>query len=225
MPSPVAHSSKLQRPIVVTGTGTGVGKTFVSAEWLALLVARGERCLGLKPIETGFQDPATSDAATLAHAAGHSLIAPYFAAPQPESPHRAARSLRTPIDVNAVAEWVATQVTRWNPDVVLVETAGGLFSPLSQTALNVDIVRALEPCTFVLVAADRLGALHDVLSAVTAARSVHRTPDLICMNLHDDATALRLDNAAELRRIVANVPVIQAPLLRFQGAAELAALL
>jgi hypothetical protein len=65
--------------------------------------------------------------------------------------------------------------------------------------------------------------LHDVLCAVTAARAVHRAPDLICMNLQDDAATV-LQNAAELRRFVAIPPVIQAPLVRFSTPASVGAL-
>lgn len=211
------------RRIVVTGTGTAVGKTFVSVEILRTLSSLGLSCSGLKPIETGYTHPADSDAAALAGAAGHTLVTPYFTSPNAESPHRAARGRGTTIAVPAVASWVADKVITARWDAVLVETAGGLFSPLSESTSNLDIVRALEPCTFVLIAPDRLGALHDVLCAVTAARAVHRAPDLICMNLQDDA-ALPLENFAELRRFVACPPVIQAPLVRFSTQDVVAAL-
>lgn len=222
--TPAASQAGDPRPIVVTGTGTAVGKTFVSVEVLTWLSSQRFRCLGLKPVETGFLDPTRSDAAALARAAGHALVTPHFTAPQPESPHRAARSLRTPIDVRAIAGWVANQRAITRPDAVVVETAGGLFSPLGDTAVNLDLVRALEPCNFVLVVADRLGALHDALSAVTAARAVHRAPDLICMNVQDDA-ALQLGNTSELRRLLTDLAVIQAPLARSATSAELRALL
>lgn len=200
--------------LVVTGTGTGVGKTFVSAELLSLFAATSRRCLGLKPVETGFVDPNVSDAERLARAAGHALTAPRFTSHRAESAHRAARFSNTQIEVGELAEWVSQQQRAARAETVLVETAGGLFSPLAEASFNIDLVRALEPCTFVLVAADRLGALHDVLSAVTASKAVHRAPDVVCMNLQDDA-ALSLENAPELRRFVATIPVIQAPLLRF----------
>jgi len=196
---------------VITGTGTGVGKTFVAAQVLELLRKRGHRCLGLKPIETGYVDAAASDAAALAHAAGHHLLPPLFSSPNAESPHRAARSLGAQLTPDAVRDWVTAHTAAALPDVVLIETAGGLFSPLSDSILNIDVVRALEPCTFVLVAPDRLGGLHDVLCGVTAATAVHRAPDVVCTNLHD-ATAASLENASELRRFTGLPPVFQAPL-------------
>lgn len=204
-------SPSAPRRIVITGTGTGIGKTFVAAQLLELLRSAGLRCLGLKPLETGYVDPHESDAATLAQAAAHALVPPLLTCADPISPHRAARSLGAPITPGAVRDWVTAHIAAAPPDVALIETAGGLFSPVDDCALNIDVVRALEPCTFVLVAPDRLGGLHDVLCGVTAARAVFRAPDAVCMNLQEPAAA-SLENTLELRRF-ANLPrLFQAPL-------------
>lgn len=212
-----ALSSSLR--IVITGTGTGVGKTFVSTELLAILTEAGVKCLGLKPIETGFTEPERSDAEALARGARHPRLTPAFTSPVPESPHRAARRAGVALDAQKVADWVALQTAAAAPDAVVVESAGGLFTPVGETVLNVDLVRALEPCTFVLVVPDRLGALNDVLCSVTAARAVHRAPDLLCMNLLDEGS-VGLENTRELSRLGTLPPVIQAPLLRFNAAQD-----
>jgi hypothetical protein len=59
-------------------------------------------------------------------------------------------------------------------------------------------VRALEPCLFILVAADRLGTLHDVTAALYAATARHRAPDLVVLNQRIPNS---LENAAELVRL------------------------
>lgn len=197
--------------LVVAGTGTEVGKTFVSRQLLCGLNTTGRRCLGLKPVETGFVDPATSDARALADAAGHELVPPYFTSRRAESPHRAARTESRAISVSAAADWVRGERYRVGPEVLLVETAGGLFTPLGHHEVNLDLVSALEPCVFVLVAPDRLGVLHDVRAAVLAARAVHRAPDVIWLNPRDPDAAV-LGNAHELRCLPDLPPVIDGSL-------------
>jgi dethiobiotin synthetase len=61
---------------------------------------------------------------------------------------------------------------RAKADVTVVELAGGLFTPLSNRLVNADILSALQPDTSLLVAPDRLGVLHEVLSTFRAARAV-----------------------------------------------------
>lgn len=190
------------RPLVITGTGTDVGKTYVSERLLAHLRSTGTRPLGLKPVETGYA-PATSDARALALAAGHALIVPAFTAAEPLSPHRAARRLGTRLSVAQLATWVRSH-TATTHEPCVVETAGGLFSPLNEHQTMLDLVRALEPCFFLLVAADRLGTLHDIGAALHAARALHRVPDLVLLNPKHPND---LENAAELARIAPHQPI------------------
>lgn len=197
--------------LVIVGTGTEVGKTFVSQRLLRKLTSVGRSCLGLKPVETGFVNPLGSDAQGLADAAGHDVVSPYFTSRRAESPHRAARADGKQISASAAAAWVCHHRDRVLPEVLVVETAGGLFTPLGHLEVNLDLVRALEPCVFVLVAPDRLGVLHDVRATVTAARATHRAPDVIWLNPRDpDASSL--GNAHELQTLPDLPPVIDGSL-------------
>lgn len=206
--------------IVVAGTGTGVGKSFLSLQLLRALNQLKPGVLGLKPIETGFTDPANSDAGLLANAAGHALVTPYFTSPIPQSPHRVARLAGVDLNGKQVRSWVDTQVELCAPWVHVVELAGGLFTPISETETNLDVVRALEPCRFVLVVHDRLGALHDALCAISAARAGHRSPDAVCLNLQDPA-AEDLENAVELSRQRGVPAIYRTPLNQFASAQAL----
>jgi dethiobiotin synthetase len=221
---PALPAATATLPIVVAGTGTGVGKTYVSRDILATLRLGGRRCLGLKPIETGFVDPEVSDAYGLAASAGHAGITPCFTSPRPESPHRVARAAGAELTAHRLATWVHTRIAEHDPELVLVETAGGLFTPLSATETNLDLVRALEPCLFVLVAADRLGVLHDVLCATKAASASFRAPDLIYLNAIDPSFA-SLDNADELCRLLPATAVLKCPASRPVTPSDLLALL
>ena len=57
-------------------------------------------------------------------------------------------------------------------EVVVIETAGGLFSPLSDSLTNLDLVRQLAPRSFLIVAPDRLGVLHDLRACLIAMRTL-----------------------------------------------------
>lgn len=146
--------------VLLVGTGTDVGKTHVTCALAALARARGQRVLSYKPLATGVRrGEVCEDAALHARATAGPYVPPTFAYERPISPHLAAREEGRPIDLAAIvacADGLSRDVT------LLVETAGGLFSPLDETRTMADLVLALAPDAVVLVAADRLGVLHEV---------------------------------------------------------------
>jgi len=92
-------------------------------------------------------------------------------------------------------------------DVLIVEGAGGLFSPLSDDRLNIDLYQQLVPLCdpdepeLVLVAANRLGVIHDVIAVCTAAAQRGVAVDrlyLSSVSQSDDQS--RQSNAAQIRR-------------------------
>ena len=98
--------------IIILGTGTGIGKTYVSRE-LTLQLGRREQCLSaiaIKPLETGVPSGASdSDASVLAAASSPqnpSPTPPLYVLPTPCSPHLSARRASQTIDVQRVADWV-----------------------------------------------------------------------------------------------------------------------
>jgi dethiobiotin synthetase len=123
-----------------------------------------------------------------------------FQFPAPVSPHLAAREAATPIDPTAVIAFVDT--FRASADVVVVELAGGLFTPLADDYSNADLLRELSPNTTVLVAPDRLGVLHDVTAAFRAAATVPAAIHLAVLLSPANTDASTGRNAAELFRIL-----------------------
>lgn len=145
--------------VAVVGTGTEVGKTYVTCALARRLVADGRRCRALKPIESGLGTGGRArDAEALAAAAGHEVVAPRFGFERPVSPHLEARRVGVAVTREAVVSWVEEH----EGGITLVETAGGLLSPLGPDATNLDLVGWLAAEVVVLVAPDRLGVLHDV---------------------------------------------------------------
>lgn len=183
--------------IGIAGTGTDVGKTHLGVQLAARLLQTGLRVLALKPVETGYGDASRSDAARLALGAGHALEVPWFTAPEPVAPMRAAALRSETLELAGAADWVAQLESRYEPQVTLIEGAGGLFSPLNEVETNLDLLRRLQVDAWLLIAGHRLGVLHDVLAAVSAARRVWCLPTAVIVN---DPAGGAAENVVDLRR-------------------------
>jgi dethiobiotin synthetase len=160
------------RLIVVTGTGTGIGKTHLGEALLLAAARQGMRIAALKPVESGVghaADP-TSDGARLARAASFHVKHERYLFADPVSPHLAARRAGTVLTLPMLTAPVAA--ARALADAVLLELPGGLFTPLAPGLLNADVAREVRSDLLLLVAPDRLGVLHDLVAATIAARAV-----------------------------------------------------
>jgi dethiobiotin synthetase len=158
------------RGLFVTGTDTDVGKTAVAAAILRQLRAAGQVVGAYKPVASGAA-AAGGDAAALWEAAGRPLsleaVCPQaFAAAI--APHRAARAEGRVVDERLLR--AGFEPWRAAGGIVVVEGAGGLFSPLGDATLNVDLARGLG-LPLVIVDAARLGAIGRSLALVRAARA------------------------------------------------------
>jgi dethiobiotin synthetase len=178
------------RRIVLLGTGTGVGKTFVATRLVRELGA-----LGLKPVETGCDHGRAADAEALGG------VPPLHAFEEPLSPHLAARRARRQLEARELVAWVHENALRAASDMVIIETAGGVLTPLSETESNLDLARLLEPALLVLIAPDALGVLHDVRAATVAMDALHRRPDHVVLTLSRPRDASTGTNSAELERL------------------------
>ncbi len=197
MPSPL---------ILVTGTGTEIGKTHTS---VALLLRWGttSRVCGVKPIETGIATGVEGDDARRLREASTFHVKHWIGLTfeAPVSPHLAARAVGARIDATPIVDAVAS--VREQAEGVLVELAGGLFSPLAPGLSNADLALRVQPSAIVLVAPDRLGVLHDLGAATRAARAcgLHIAGIILTAPAHADASTGR--NAAEVS-LVTDVPVL-----------------
>ena len=183
--------------VVILGTGTDVGKTYVTA-----CLARGLRelapVLALKPIESGVEKGRSGDAGLIAEAAGHAPVLSPWRFARGVSPHLAAREAGVAIDVAQVASWVGEEERRAGSPTTLVELAGGAFSPLADGVGNVDLALALQPALWLLVAPDALGVLHDVVATL---RASPRAPDAVVLSAARVEDQSSGSNAAELTRL------------------------
>jgi dethiobiotin synthetase len=189
----------MTRRLIVLGTGTHVGKTHVTCALARSLRALGGQLLAVKPVETGYR-AASSDALALADAAGHPLVPPFRAYAEPISPHLAARRAHDSIAAADIKQWLSTLYDA-TLHYVIVETAGGALSPLGPLETNAELARELGPAAIVLVAADRLGVLHDVTAVLSALEARGVQVDHVVLSQVPPADASTGDNAAELERL------------------------
>jgi dethiobiotin synthetase len=160
------------RLIVVTGTGTGIGKTHFAEALLLAWQRLDRRVTGLKPVESGVGDGdvSTSDASRLARASSFHVKHRTTAFVEPVSPHLAARHQGLTLDAGLFV--APATAARAEADGVVLELPGGLFTPLAPGLLNAHVAAALRPDALLLVAPDRLGVLHDIGASVRAAQAM-----------------------------------------------------
>lgn len=210
----------LPRRWVVLGAGTGVGKTFVAAGLARALARAGDAVAAVKPIESGLAPqtgeggaPQGSDARELERASfhvKHPSRHPLFGFVAPVTPALAARREGQRIDLAALQPWLAELAGKDGAAVVevVVETAGGVFSPLSEAETNLDLALRLEPALWVLVASDRLGVLHELGATLRAMAASARLPDWIVLSAPAETDASTGTNADELAALGLGVPIV-----------------
>jgi dethiobiotin synthetase len=158
-----------------TGTGTGVGKTYVAGLVARALRESGKRVGVYKPVASGCElrdgRLVSPDALALWTAAGQpgtldSVCPQLFAAPL--APHLAARAEGR--RVNAPQLRSGIEYCRTTSDFVLVEGVGGLMSPLSADDYNAALAEEFG-YPLIVVAANELGVINATLQTLITART------------------------------------------------------
>jgi len=155
----------------VTGTGTGVGKTVVTAAVAALAAARGSRVAVVKPAQTGVAADEPGDLDDVRRLAGVIDLHEHARFPDPLSPAAAARRAGlSPLDL-LTSERLVRELADTR-DLVLVEGAGGLLVRYDDEGATIaDLARDLA--ADVLVTVDpALGTLNH--TALTLEAMAHR---------------------------------------------------
>jgi dethiobiotin synthetase len=201
----VSEGTRPRRLVVVAGTGTEVGKTWVAAHVLRDLAATGVRVAARKPAQSFAPGDAETDAHVLAAATGEDRadVCPHHRWYEvPMAPPMAAEAMGRP--PFSIAELVSETVwpgagTGAPVDVGLVESAGGVRSPLAADGDSVALVESLQPDTVVLVADAGLGTINAVrLSMEALDRGAHVAGLLVHLNRYDGRDELHRANHAWL---------------------------
>lgn len=209
------------RELFIVGTDTGVGKTFIGGAVAAALGERGWRVGVMKPVESGCVtvDGALlpADAAHLRAAAGCSaplsVVCPYALA-EPIAPALAAERAGVRIELARIRRCLVQ--LRAEHEVLLVEAAGGLLTPLTGRLTMRDLGVALG-LPVLVVARNVLGAINHTALTVEAARSAGLEVVGVVLNGVEPAEGLAAEtNPAALRRwggapLLATVPHVPTP--------------
>ncbi len=169
--------SRTMPGLFLTGTDTGVGKTWFTAAIAEFLRRQGRRPGVIKPVATGSDNPYAedTDAAIALRAAGWPLEPEYvdLANPvrflAPAAPTVAARAEGKTCDWPVLVAAVRRSIAGWaerGADVLLVEGAGGVCCPLAEGGFTMlELIREIDFPTLI-VARKSLGTLNHSISAV-----------------------------------------------------------
>lgn len=188
--------------LVVSGTGTGIGKTIVTAAITSLAMAQGRRVCVVKPAQTGVATAEPGDLAEVAALTGCTDTHEFYRFPDPLAPEAAARhaGLAYPdrdLMVTRINELAQTR------ELVLVEGAGGLLVRFDDAGTTLADIASDLGAPVLVVADPALGTLnHTALTLEALQRrgvdcagvvlgSWPQEPDLAC-----------LSNLVDLPRIV-----------------------
>jgi dethiobiotin synthetase len=190
-----------RRLLVVVGTGTDVGKTWVSARLLTTLREAGVTVAARKPVQSfdADHDPDALDSAVLGRASGeHSetvcLTSRWYevAMAPPMAADVLGRARPTMAELTRELRWPTPPV-----DVGLVETAGGVRSPLADDGDAVTLVERLEPDVVLLVAGAELGTINEIRLSSDALPE--RIGVVVVLNRYDRHNDLHVRNRNWLR--------------------------
>lgn len=188
--------------IFVTGTDTGIGKTVVSAALISAFRSVENVCYW-KPIQTGIEeDNDTQTVRDLANCSYEEIHDHGFRLEKPLSPHLSARLAKTKITIEKTLEFTANTDKEkfW-----IVEGAGGVFVPLNENELMIDLMMVLK-LPVLVVARSGLGTINHTLLTIESLR--HRDLEIFGVVLNGEPN-LENKNAIEYYgnvKVLAEIP-------------------
>jgi dethiobiotin synthetase len=200
------NSAIMARVIFVTGTDTGVGKTAVTALLLAHAQAENIKVRALKPFSTG----GVADENLLFVLQRSAFQTNFFHYAEPIAPRSAARLHATRV---SLAEALAPILPhRDDCDLLLVEGAGGLLTPLGDAFSAAELISALS-AESIIVAPNRLGVLNHTLLTAEALQRRSISGIRIALVEQGSPDQSHKTNLPDLRELLKSVPVVAIPYL------------
>jgi dethiobiotin synthetase len=148
-----------KQPIFITGIGTGIGKTVISA-----IVTEKLKADYWKPVQAGDLD--TSDTIKVKSLVSNNISRFHpeaYRLTQPYSPHKAAAMDKVVIDIQNI-------ILPETDNQLVIEGAGGLMVPLNDNTLMVDVIKKLN-AKVLLVSQNYLGSINHTLLSLHALKS------------------------------------------------------
>ncbi len=185
--------------LTILGTDTEVGKTYVACRIIESLVRDGVAVGAYKPVASGAPSLEQSDGFKLWQASSHrgslSEVTPqHFTAPF--APPIAAELENKQVSDKAIMDGALDWASRC--EILILEGAGGLMSPISWTMTNASLALELH-FPVVLVSENRLGVVNQVLTTLVAARSIGLN---VCSIVLNDLHPITKDSASSNERLL-----------------------
>jgi dethiobiotin synthetase len=149
------------KPIFITGIGTGVGKTVISA-----IVTEALQADYWKPIQAGFEDGTDRETVQSLLSNSKTVIHPEsYKLSLPASPHISARQENIIISIDKIVEDFNHIQATSAANYIVIEGAGGLLVPINDNQFILDLIKALDAYV-ILVSQNYLGSInHSLLTA------------------------------------------------------------
>lgn len=199
----------MEKGYFITGTDTNAGKTWATIALMRYFKRQGKTVAGIKPVASGcsIQDGRLKNADALLIQENASLQIDYdlinpYAYELPVSPHIA--GINNPVNLATIFE--KFNVLKELAEIVLVEGAGGWYSPLNDCEDNSDLAKSLA-LPVIIVVAIRLGCINH-------AKLTHRAiqhSDIPCAGwiaVCLDPDMLKLDENIQTIKTALNVPLL-----------------
>ena len=192
--------------LFLTGTNTDVGKTFIGTKLIKDLNKK-YNYLAFKPIETGCKKKG-SELIPADSSKYHSILSkvmtldelnPFRFVP-PVSPYLAIKRARKRIYIKDYYEKLK-MISKDAP--VLLEGAGGAFSPLALDGLNIDLMKMIKSIN-ILIIKDELGCISSAISNVLAFEKYKVRLDLLVLNTQKKND---MDNLKEIKKYT-DIPIV-----------------
>lgn len=203
----------------ITSTGTDIGKTLVTTALCWQLTQQGKSVTALKPVISGFkQNDPSSDTALILQSCGlpaepqmMNTISPWqFSAPL--APALAAAREKKKLIFGDVVTFCREHESL-NADVLLVEGAGGVMSPLTHSHTMLDLMQSLG-WPAILVTGSYLGSISHTLTAVEALRVRGIALHALIISESEHVSVSIEDTASLLEGFLpAEIPVVKLPRL------------
>lgn len=203
------------KTLFITASGTGTGKTYVTAAIAAALTTKGLSVKVLKPVISGFTRDGieATDTAVLIRSLGLEptpdaieACSPWrFEAPL--SPDMAAKREGSAIDFNTLVRFCA-DARRGPGDWLLIEGVGGALVPLDDTHTVLDWVTELDVPVLVVVGS-YLGTLSHTLATAAAIRERGAAIAGVVVDESEDSPVPLAETVETLERFLAGIPVAQ----------------
>ena len=161
----------------ITGTDTGIGKTFITCALLSFFQSKNLKVVGIKPISAGVQNfnnqKLNEDVFLLKKYSNIELDYKeinYYSFDKPVSPHIVAGLENCSIDFDLIKDNIKKIQTK--ADIVLIEGAGGYEVPVDSVRRISDLISYID-VPVILVVGVRLGCLNHTLLTYEAIKSKH----------------------------------------------------